>query len=501
MAANVAYIRVELAALWEQYRVIRDALAGETAVKAKRELYLPIPNSHLAAKRDEKTLANYANYLRRANFVNFTRKTLRGLVGEVMQRDPKKELPTSAPFKAIDQNASGDGVSLDQTAKKSLQFTLAYSRGGLLVDYPTFENGASKEQIEEGEAYPTITVYSPMSIINWRHIQRGAKSVLSLVVIAEPFWFDDDGFEMKRGCQFKVLRLNELGNYVMEIWRENVPTVWSGEDIPKRKDFHQKDTFIPKGKDGQPLTEIPFIFTGSENNDSAPDNPNMYDIASINMAHYRNSADYEEAAFITGQPTLAISGLDEKWYKEIMGGEINFGSKGGIALPKEASCELLQAEEGTMLKEAMDNKERQMVALGAKLIEAKQVQKTATEADIDNVAANSVLAATVINVSAAITWCLKQCCIFTGDNPESIDYELNKNFSIAMLSPDQQRQVIEAWNKGAISYTEMRNALRNGGLATQDDEEAKAESDEHMAQQAAMLAKVTGPTNKPAATK
>jgi hypothetical protein len=146
------------------------------------------------------------------------------------------------------------------------------------------------------------------------------------------------------------------------------------------------------------------MFIGSENNDANPDNPNMYDLASLNIAHYRNSADYEEACYIVGQPTPVLTGLTEQWYKDILGGCVNFGSRGGIPLPVGASADLLQASENTMIKEAMEIKERQMVALGAKLVEQKQVQRTAFETKVEATSEGSILSSSAKNVSNAFVW-------------------------------------------------------------------------------------------------
>ena len=59
----------------------------------------------------------------------------------------------------------------------------------------------------------------------------------------------------------------------------------------------------------------------------------MYDLAVLNIAHYRNSADYEESCFVTGQPTVWASGLTEAWVEDVLKGELRLGSFGGIPLP------------------------------------------------------------------------------------------------------------------------------------------------------------------------
>lgn len=484
---NVAFIRPELSKLLPQYYLIRDCLSGEPTIKGARTVYLPMPNAEDQSKENK---ARYESYVKRAVFYNVTRRTLNGLVGQVFMRDPVIKLPTL--LKPVEDNASGIGVSLAQQSKKTLSLTLAYSRAGLLVDYPEVpEGGASVADLEAGRVRPTITTYSPQEIINWRLTERGAEEILSLVVLAESYTFADDGFEMKNAAQFRVLKLDENGEYVMEIWSEPTPTAWAGDKTPKGN-FQRTKEIRPKGSDGLPLREIPFTFVGSENNDPQPDNPNLYDLASINVAHYRNSADYEESCFIVGQPTPVLTGLTEEWVKDVLKGTVAFGSRGGIPLPVGGDAKLLQATENTMIKEAMEAKERQMVALGAKLVEQKQVQRTAFEAKVEATSEGSTLSSTAKNVQSAYVWALQWCARFVGVPETGIEFQLNTDFDIARMTPEERAQAIKEWQSGAITFEEMRSVLRKSGTATEDDEKAKLKIAEETA---AAMAIATPPNN------
>ena len=484
---NVSFTRPEVSKLLPLYYLIRDAIAGEPTVKAARTLYLPMPNAEDKSKENQ---ARYEAYLKRAVFYNVARRTLFGLVGQVFMREPVVKVP--ALLDPILSNATGSGVNLTQLAKKAVSLNLAYSRAGIFVDYPaTGEEGASLADLQAGRIRPTLYVYSPYEIINWRTTDRGAEEVLSLVVIYESYCSQDDGFEMKQSGQFRVLRLDAEGFYVMEVWREPNPTAYKGDKIPKGN-YRQHEVFKPTDKDGKRLTEIPFMFIGSENNDSNPDNPNFYDICSLNLAHYRNSADYEESAYIVGQATPVLTGLTEEWVNNVLKGTINFGSRGGIPLPAGASADLLQAESNTMIKEAMDTKERQMVALGARLVEQKEVQRTATEAELEAASEGSTLASVAKNVSAAFEWALKWAARWVGQDDGAVKFELNTDFDISRLSPEERRQVIEEWQKGAITFEEMRTVLRKGGVATEEDAKAKAKIANDAAEAMALALAATG---------
>lgn len=468
---NVTFVRPELVRLMPQYELIRDAIAGETAVKGARTKYLPMPN---AGDKSPENRARYEAYLTRAVFYNVTRRTVMGLVGQVFAKDPTEKIPTR--LERLREDATGTGTSLKQLAEIALAQNVAYARCGVFVDFPdtSASGGASAEQIERGEVRPTMYAYSPLEIINWRVVERGAREVLSLVVLIEGFPISDDGFEIKNGPQFRVLKLDESGNYVQEIWREPKPTEWDGSKLPKKGNFELHSRVIPTGPTGEPLKEIPFWFIGSQNNDANPDNPNLYDMASLNMAHYRNSADYEESCFVVGQPTPVATGLTEEWVNNVLKGVLAFGSRGGIPLPVGASAELLQAEPNTMIKEAMDTKERQMTALGAKLVEQREVQRTATEAKQEKSAENSVLTSCANNVTAAFEAALAFADTLMGGTGTGIEYVLNTDFELSTLTAEEVRIAIEAWQKGAITFEEMRTDLRRYGLARIEDAEAKA---------------------------
>lgn len=467
---NVSFVRPELSKLLPMYYLIRDAIAGEPTIKAARTTYLPMPNAHDQSKENK---ARYDAYVARAVFYNVARRTLFGLVGQVFMREPVIKVPSL--LNPLVANATGSGINLTQLSKKAVSLNLAYSRGGVLVDYPTTEGqgGASIADLESGNIRPTLYVYAPTEIINWRTIDRGAEEVLSLVVIFETWCAGDDGFEMKMAGQFRVLRLDENGEYVHEIWREPSPTKADGTKVPKGN-YRLHETFRPTDSTGKRLREIPFMFFGSENNDPNPDNPNFYDLASLNIAHYRNSADYEESCFIVGQPTPVLTGLTEEWVNNVLKGTVNFGSRGGIPLPAGADAKLLQAEENTMLKEAMDTKERQMVALGAKLVEQKEVQRTATEAELEAASEGSSLASATKNVSAVFEWALKWAARWVGQSDAGVKFELNTDFDIARMTPEERQELLKEWQMGAITFEEMRTGLRKAGVATEDDAAAKA---------------------------
>ena len=126
-----------------------------------------------------------------------------------------------------------------------------------------------------------------------------------------------------------------------------------------------------------------------------------------------------------------------------------------------------------MLKEAMDTKERQMVALGAKLVEQKEVQRTATEAQLESASEGSTLASATKNISAAFEWALKWAARWIGQPDAGVKFELNTDFDISRMPPEERQALMKEWQAGAITFEEMRTVLRKTGVATEPDATAK----------------------------
>lgn len=460
----VSSVRKELREKLKQYELIDDCLAGEQQVKYRQTKYLPMPNPDDTSPEN---MARYQAYLTRAVFFNVAQRTQFGLRGQVFLRDPLVELPTL--LQPMIEDATGSGVTLQQLAQEGVDKVLGFGRAGLYVDYPNMttpdgqSRGVSRAEVESGEVKPMLKLVHPRDGINWRTMRRGAKTLLSLVVFKETYDEEDDGFETKTGEQWRVLRLVN-NEYVIEIYRDR-----AGQTPVER--------YIPKDAAGQSFDEIPFVFMGSVNNDPSIDPPPMYDLCAINMAHYRNSADYEDSIYAVGQPTFWFSGLTQKWIDDTMGGVIRLGANGGIPLPVDGNAGILQAEPNTLAKEGMDQKEGQMLALGAKLVEASQVQRTATEADYDNVSETSILASVAKNVGSAFQYLLKFAARFVGQDPATIAYELNTEFDLVNLSPEERKALIAEYQSGVITWTEVRDSLRRAGIASLPDKEAKAETE------------------------
>lgn len=465
-APDVTFVRDEVRELIDKWQMIRDCLDGSFAVKAKRDLYLAMPN---ASDQSAENKDRFEMRLKRAVFYNVTARTHKGLVGQVFAKDPSTELPaTLEPFIA---DVDGSGIALDQQSKKALATILAHGTAGLLVDYPSKTSPddapavTTRAELLSGNVRPTLCLYEPWNITNWRTKVIGSKVVLSLVVLLESYLSEDDGFKPEFAVQYRVLRLEEETNdYTVAIWRKS-------DD-----GWFEFSKFAVTDAKGQPMKEIPFVPIGAESNELMTSLPPLLDMALLNLAHYNNSADNEDSIWMVGAPTFVFSGLTSNWVNDIMKGGVRIGASSGVLLPVGGGAEILQADPNTLAKEGMEHKEKQMKALGAKLVEDKAVQRTATEAGMDEASETSVLTSAAVNVSTAYTAALRFAAAFLGETNVSdavLAYELNTDLAITRLDPQAQAQVIAGWQGGAYTWHEMRWNLRRGGVVYEDDDKAK----------------------------
>lgn len=474
-SSPVEYERPEVAAMRPTWLLIRAALTGERAIKALGELVLPRPNSTDTSAENDK---RYADYITRAVWYNVSQRTLEGMVGYIFKKDPTITLPPV--LKGLETSADGAGVSLLQQSKDAVRAVIGFGRGGLLVDYPQTEEVTTRQQLIEGNIQPTIVLIQAEQITNWRTTVEGAQRKLTMIVIKEASWeVGDDEFELIEVIQYRVLDIiNEetdqpdgadplppIGTVRGRVFQ----CMGDGRDYFENHDL----TYFPIDSNGQPLTTIPFVFLGWRNNDPEIDKPPMEDLVFLNIAHYRNSADYEEAAFMLGQPTPYVAGVTEQWAKNVLGGKIQLGSRGLISLPAGGTAGLVQCQPNSMPFEAMQHKETQMVALGAKLVQQQRVQRTATEAQMDNSSEVSVLINVAINVFMAYVEALKFAGQFVGADDATLEFELSEPLTRDSMTPQEATAISALWMQGLLDYEEARTVLKKSGLAYLDDDIVK----------------------------
>ena len=442
------------AAAWSR---ARDVLAGEDAVKAAGDRYLP----RLDSQSDEE----YAAYKARAAFFNATARTAEGYVGLILRRPPFIKTPDrkAAPGTAVHEflnDADMLGTPFLGHAKNVVDEVIALGRAGTLIDW---------EAEVENRVYAAL--YSAEQILNWRVERINGRNIVTMVALHEPGTEGDE--------QVRVLKLveqpsdgspevrsakREMG-CIVEIWQPEVKPQGRGQKRQQKVEWKLTETRVPK-RLGKPLPFIPFVFHGPRHSWPAVEKLPLADIIAVNLDHYRLDADYKHGVHFTALPTAWVSGFDKTstlrigsstaWVTETPGATAGFLEFTGQGL--------------TTFERAMDRDERLLAVLGSRLLEGqKKVGETAQAIELRQSGENSILGTIAINVSASLTQILRWAYWWnsTEDAPDDVTteqvlVELNTDFSTKGLSPQEIQSLVAAWQAGAISRDTMTDLFRRG---------------------------------------
>ncbi|MDR1352398.1 MAG: DUF4055 domain-containing protein [Treponema sp.] len=403
----------EYTAWQERWKLVRDVVSGEEAVKNAGTTYLPRPNGQID---DE-----YTRYKQRAHFFDGVGRTAEAFSGNVFSKEPVQTGDVSDEFAAILKNVDGAGRSLRQFSEDVVWDAMQTYQGAILVDYsPAPEEKSEADTAGNGyRAY--MRWYNAESVINWRREVRNGRTVLTLVVLKEPYEYSgDDKFTTTARNRYRALILDESGRYYQELYDE-------ADDL---KTFQ---VIEPKLPDGQPLDFIPCFFCPFD----VPNKSILLGLAYESIGLYQKSADYENGLHWTGIPTPVVENMDAQ--KDAKGKPIPVPLGGSTFLFfREIDADVrvhyleFSGEGLHQLAEAIDAGLYRMGLLGARAIGSdKKGVETAETARIYRSSENAVLKAFARAMSEQLTRAVRlmaQWNRFTPEMYESWSYALNTDY-------------------------------------------------------------------------
>ena len=443
----------------------RDVMAGEDAVKARGEFYLP----RLDMQRD----VDYAAYRMRACFYNATARTADGYVGMIFRRAPFQRLPAATStlgqaVAAFVNDADMLGTSLYGYAKNVVTEVIAVGRAGTLVDW---------EDTVEHRAY--VTMYAAESILNWQVQRINGRCIPTLIVLREtvetPIAPDATDFSIKIIEQIRVLRLVPLANAtpakvsarqdygcVVEIYRR--------QEKKSRRDtgdweLVEKRTPLRRGR---PLPLLPFVFHGPRHSRPSVDKLPLSDVICINLDHYRLDADYKHGLHYTALPTVVVCGFPKE-STPVVGSSMAWVSEN----PESKAFFLEFAGQGlNTFEKGQDRDEREMAVVGSRLLsEQKKVGETAEAMQLRQTGENSILANLASSVSESLTQMLRWVHWWNSSEEtpghvtdQQILFELNTDYNPKGMEAQELMAVVNAWRAGAMSQDTLLELLRKGEI-------------------------------------
>jgi hypothetical protein len=474
---KVATLHPQYSAMVYIWRHVRDFIGGSSSVKRQNTLYLPIPSAMTAVKapsdasteqmgrsprdiggfspstaRDgESRLSEnvpwyyptnkaYESYLRRARVPDMTSFALRGLLGIATRKAPEIELPVELEY--LVEHATNNGFSLTEMFSFMVSQIVQFGRVGLLLD------------VKDNNQF-VFKLYSSEACINWgESIVNGDKG-LSFVVLQEDMKADlDDPFSHEVKAKYLVMTTDENSNYKVDCYEAD-----KGE-APLPEKMREPSVY------GKRVKKIPFIFAGSIDNTPDVDESPLQGVADIAQHIYMKEADLANAEFMTCNPTLILSGVEDSE------GAIATGSNVIIKLSDpQARGGYTETDTGGLghVLKHIESLTAESAAFGASLLGArKSSAESAETVRLQQSVGGATLQSAVVNAGSAIETLLEFALEWSGKTGE-VTFTPSTEFSSVSLGAQDITALMTAYMQGGISIEVLVENWRRAGILLDGD--------------------------------
>ncbi len=437
-AANAATATLEFAhpdygCTLAEWQMVEDVCAGPTTIKERGIVYLP----KLAGQTDEEYLA----YKKRAVMFNATKRTREALAGLLMRKQPTLTLPDGdAASQPLLADVTMSGMSLLQWIKHIATAVVSTGRMVTVIDY------------NMDTARPYMATYQATDVLNWATSLVNGRRVLSLLIVREREEVLD-GFRVTKRERYRSYRLVD-GQVLYRTWTEN------------DAEGHNSAADNPMTRRGKSLPRIPAVFHNACHLGPEIGEVPLYDLADINMSHYRTSADLETGRHIAGLPTPYATGVE--------------ADKASLTLgtTKLLTCENPDATFGFLeftgqglgeLTKALEEKERQMAVLGARLLfdakkDAESFETVKLRAASEGAALGNIAGHLTVTASEAMQWFY--WWQGTQNDPTEIiaTVLINQDFVETSIDSATLQALVSAFQQNALSFEAFFHQLKKGEI-------------------------------------
>lgn len=433
----------------KQWQRCRDAAEGSDAIKARGTEYLP--------KLTKQDTDKYDAYKMRAYWFNASARTLQGLTGAVMRKDPTTEV--NPVLEDLLKDVTQQGCPFSAFVKTTLDEVLKTGRYGVLVDMP------DQEMVN---ARPYWVPYQAEQIVNWQTEMHNGIPVLCFVVLCESVVEEDadDPYVLNTIEQYRELYLEKRKDektgadtyyYYQQLWRKK-------KDVESSKNEWQpyQKEIIPMFRQ-QPLNYIPFCFFGPTSVTQAIEKSPILDLVDANLSHYRSSADLEHGRHFCGLPTPWVAGFPDTTVLEI-GSSVAWVSTDINA--KAGMLEFTGQGLGA-LETAIKDKKEDMAVLGARLLESRNPSVEAAATLQTRLAGEqSVLQSVANTLSVGFSRLLEWSAFWlgAGESAKKCTAKVNTELIDIKMSFTELTELVKAWQSAAISYDTMYFLMERGGI-------------------------------------
>jgi hypothetical protein len=449
---------VDRAPDWE---LLRDAQAGERAVKTKGFVYLP-PTSGMWHDGMQTTEAPgyraYAAYRTRAVFPDFVSEAVGHMLGLMHARPAKIELPAQLePMRAA---ASSQGETLQHLLMRINQEQLVTGRLGLMLDLP--------EGKRQGVPRMFLSLYPAETILNWdENLVGGDRTVLNLVVLDESRYERRPGLDWDWVERYRVLSLGPI--------ETNEVTGVYGQALSDTKDI--PTSLLQPSIQGRTLDRIPWAFINTKDNLSEPDRPPLLGLARLCMTIYRGEADYRQNLFMQGQDTFVTIGAPDTGED---GERVGAGAMINLPAGADAKYVGVQSQGLSEQRQALETDRAMAAQRAGQLATAKSKQIESGEALQTRIASVTASLTSIAKSGAAgLEQLLRQAAEWVGADPDQVKVEPNLQFQDLSFNPRDIVELASARAMGApLSRKSFHAVLKERGFTRLEYDEEIREIEE-----------------------
>lgn len=422
----------------EEWRTMRDTYRGETAIKRRGEIYLPMPSGYKGHPGGELVgQAMYDAYKRRARFPEIVSSAIRGMVGIAHGQEWQIDMPNA--LMPLWENSDRKGLPLEALSKRITTELLITGRYALLADAPP----------DGGDIY--LAGYTAEELVNWS--ENDDFYALREVVDVR------NGFGWTQAVKTRVLELVD-GRYTQRVYMDGT----------------LEEEYEPRARGGAALQMIPLAVGGAMDLDLTPDTPPLIGVARAAIAHYQLNADYRLQLYMSGQETLFIYNANESPSAVGAGVVVSLtASQDG----KDPKAEYV-GPTGTGMDAhvtAMDREQQAAVRSGAQLFDNSPRGQESGEARRLRFSAETATLSSIVGASAMILErSLKQAAIMAGANPDEVVVAPPANLLEGALDAQTLQALFQVYDGGGMSWETYYENLQRGRIASPERDAAQEEA-------------------------
>ena len=442
------------AAMVPTWTMVRDLLAGNEAVRAKREAYLP--------RFPDEEAAEYGVRLETSFLANFFEDTLRHIVSQPFSEEVRLQDGAPAELAAWAADLDLEGNNLHVVARRWFEDAVPMGFSFALVDYPRIPPGLTLAEERALGARPYVRI-----IPADRMIAVYATVVAGRLVIDHARFREDvierDGFKERKIERIRLFERRADGVW-FEVWRK-------GEDGWSR---------IEEGRIALDVVPVVPLFTAEHAADFVV-KPPLKDLAYKQIQHYQTDSALRSVLDNTCFPMLVAIGVRAPVDEQNKPVKITIGPKRSLFVPQPPGesgkaevkfCEP-QASSIAQLRERLKDLQDEMRLLGMQpLLPAKgSFQASATGTAINARKAHSAVQAWALGLKDAIEQVLRLMARWRG-LAETAQVHVNTDFEVTLRGDEDIKELREMRAMRLISQrTYWAELARRSFLGPQFDPE------------------------------